>query len=179
VVTAEEMDKTLEYFKKGQGGESTQPPIDDAFVKGLGYPSLEAFKEALKRQMEIDKDRHNRMDVERQITDALLKNAKLAVPQSLMEKQLEYRSGEISQRLKSQGLPEAEIEKKVQEARKELKAAVEKDVKLFLIFDRIAQEEHIEAEQGGNLPAKVMEFLLKEADWKDEEAPASASKKTA
>jgi trigger factor len=166
-VSDEELNKTLEYFQKGKDKDQ-KTEIDDAFVKGLGYPSLEAFKEALKRQMEIDKDRQNRMDVERQITDVLVKNTKMVVPQSLVTRQLEYRLDELKRRLKAQGLADDEIEKKENEMRKELKDPVEKDVKLFLIFGKIAQDEHIEVKQGENLPAKVMEFLMKEACWKDE-----------
>lgn len=175
-VTDEDINKTLEYFKKGQGGDS-EAEIDDEFVKGLGYPSLEAFKESLRRQMEIDKDRQNRMDVEHQITDQLIKNAKMTVPQSLVAKQLEYRLSELTQRLKQQGLPEEEIEKKQKEMQKELKDPVERDVKLFLIFDKIAQNENIMVGERENLPAKVMELLMKEAQWKDESVKSSQSSK--
>ena len=49
-----------------------------------------------------------------------------------------------------------------------LQDPVERDVKLFLIFDKIAELESIETQEGENLPAKVMEFLMKEADWKEE-----------
>lgn len=168
VVTDEDMAKTLEYFQKSQGKDRKDNEINDDFVKGLGYPSLEEFKESLKRQMEIDKDRQNRMDVERQITDELVKNTKMTVPESLVVKQLEHRLHELTERLKQQGLPEEEIEKKQKEMQKELKGPVERDVKLFLIFDKIGQKENIELKQGENLPAKVMEFLMKEAKWKDE-----------
>ena len=147
-----------------------QTTLDDAFVKGLGYPSLEAFKESLSRQIEIDKDRQNRLDVENQIVGALLKESKLIVPKSLVKKQLEYRLGEAKRRFESQGLPEEEIKKKENEMRKELKDVVEKDVKVYLVLDKIAQLEGITVGENENLPQKVMGFLLKEASWKDEEA---------
>ncbi len=168
-VTEEDISKTLEYFKKGQGKEG-QPELDDNFVKGLGYPNLESFKESLARQMEIDKDRQNRLDVEKQITDHLVKSAKLTAPQSLVQKQLDHRVGELKQRLQSQGLAEEEIQKREQEMRKELKEAVERDVKMYLIFDKIAELENMELKQGENLPVKVMELLMKEAQWKESKA---------
>jgi FKBP-type peptidyl-prolyl cis-trans isomerase (trigger factor) len=98
-VTEEEINKTLEYFKQSQGKDD-KSTLDDDFVKGLGYPSLEEFKESLSRQMEIDKDRQNRLDVENQIIAALLKEARLVVPKSLVKKQLEYRLGEVKRMLK-------------------------------------------------------------------------------
>ncbi|MEW5895717.1 MAG: trigger factor [Candidatus Omnitrophota bacterium] len=167
-VTDEELAKTLEYFQKGQSKEGEKTEINDDFVKGLGYPNLDTFKDSLKRQMEIDKDRQNRMDVERQITDVLVKNAKLTVPQSLVQKQQEYRLSDLKRRLKSQGLPDEEIEKRANEMTKDMKELVERDVKLFLIFDKIAEDEKIQVKQGENVPAKVMEFLMKEAQWQDE-----------
>ena len=87
-----------------------------------------------------------------------------------MAKQLEYRLSELKRRMVSQGLPAEEIQKKENEMTKELKGPVEKDVKLFLIFDKIADLEKITVKEGENLPAKVMEFLMKEAQWKDEKA---------
>lgn len=167
-VTEEEINKTLEYFKQSQGRDD-KATLDDGFVKGLGYPSLEAFKESLSRQMEIDKDRQNRLDIENQIVEVLFKEAKLIIPKSLVKKQLEYRLGEAKRRFESQGLPEEEIKKKEEEMREELKDVVEKDVKIYLVLDKIAQLEGITIGENENLPHKVMGFLLKEASWKDEE----------
>ena len=164
-VTDEELNKTLDYFKKAQGGEKEQD-INDDFVKGLGYPSLVEFKESLTRQMEHDKDRQNRLDVEQQIVDALIKEAKLAVPQSLVKRQLEHRMHETMHRLKEQGMPEAEITKREVEMRTELEKTSEKDVKVYLILDAIAKAEGIHTHnEKESLPAKVMAFLLKEASW--------------
>lgn len=165
-VTDEDINKTLDYFKKSQGKDEKQE-LDDQFVKGLGFPTLESFKESLTRQMEIDKDRQNRLDVEKQITDQLIKTAKLTAPQSLVQKQLDHRIDELKERLKSQGLAEEEIQKREQQMRKDLKEAVERDVKLYLIFDKIAEIENMEFKEGESLPVKVMEFLMKEAQWKE------------
>lgn len=165
-VTEEEMDQTLEYFKKSQG-QDKDAAIDDAFAKGLGYPSLEMFKNSLARQMEMDKDRQNRGDVENQIVEALINEARLTVPQTFVKKQLEHRLSEMKKRFQSQGMPEDEIKRKEEDLRKELQKPVERDVQVYLIFDKIAQEEGITVKEGENLPAKVMEFLLKEANWEE------------
>ena len=36
-----------------------------------------------------------------------------------------------------------------------------------MLFQEIAKEENIAAAQGENVMMKVMEFLLKEADWQE------------
>src|SRR5437763_1827707 len=81
-------------------------------AKVIGFPSLDKFKSALRRQLESDRDRHNRMDIENQIVEHLLKNAKLVVPQSLVKRQLHHRLHDNLHRLKSQGLSEEELKKK-------------------------------------------------------------------
>lgn len=165
-VSDKEIETTLEYFRKGQG-QDKDVKIDDEFAKGMGYPNLAEFKKSLSRQLEIDKDRQNRADVENQIVQALLKQAKFKLPETLVSKQMEKRLEEGRERLKSSGMPEEEIQKKEPEMRKGLAEAVENDVRVYFIMDHIARVEKIEAGENENLPAKVMEFLLKEAKWED------------
>jgi len=163
-VSEEDMQKTLEYFQKGQG-EDKKTEINDEFAKGLGFPTLEEFKNSLRRQLEIDKDRQNRADVENQIVEALLKKTKVPVPQSLQKRQIERRIEEARQHYRKQGTTEEEFKKKEEQLRKELQEPVEKDIKIYLILEKIGQEEKIQVNEGENLPAKVMEFLMKEAQW--------------
>ena len=166
-VTEEELNKTLEFFKKGKG-EDQETTLDDAFARGVGYPSLEEFKNVLKRQLELDKDRQNRLDIENQIVEDLLKKAKLTVPDSLVKKNFEHRFAEWKKRLQEQGVKEEDIKKHEAEANKNLQESSAKDVKVYLILEQIAKEEKIEAKENENLPAKVIEFLLKEAQWLNE-----------
>ncbi len=165
-VTDQEVLKTLEFFKKGRTDQDVT--IDDNFAKGMGFPSLEEFKTALKRQIEFDKDRNNRMDVENQIVEELLKNAKLIVPQSLVKRQLHHRLNENLRRLKSQGLSDEDLKKKTEEMSQQLGGVMEREVKIYLILEEIAKLENITiTDQNESLPGKVMEFLLKEAKWKE------------
>jgi len=165
-VTEEEIQKTLDFFKKGRAEQEVT--VDDNFAKGMGFPSLEEFKTALKRQLEFDKDRNNRMDVENQIVEELIKNAKLLVPQSLVKRQLYHRLNEALKRLKSQGLSDEDLKKKEDELRVQLEPAVEREVRIYLVLEEIGKLENITVtDQNESLPGKVMEFLLKEAKWSD------------
>lgn len=170
-VSEEEINKTLDFFKKGRGGDQ-DVTIDDAFAKGMGFPSLEEFKKALTRQMESDKERQNRIEVENQIVDHLLKHAKLIVPQSLVKRQFDYRLEETLKRLKAQGMGEEELKTKSEEITKNLNEVVERDVKVFLVLEEIAKIEKIEVtSKEENIPVKVMEMLMKEAKWLEAKAP--------
>jgi len=160
----EEINKSLEYFKKSQG-HGDDVPIDDAFANGCGYPSLEEFKKSLSRLLEADKDKMNRLDVENQIAESLIKKGKLSVPQSLVQKKIERILQEEKERMQKQQMSEEEILKRQEALKKELPSSVEKEVKIYLILDKIAELENIAANKGENLSAKVIEFLLKEAKW--------------
>lgn len=165
-VTEDEINKTLDFFQKGQG-EDKKLTVDDAFAKGMGYKSLDDFKTFLKRQMEMDKDRHNKLDLENQVIEELLKKAKVQAPESLVKRQIEQRTQEMIKRMKSQGMKDTDIKAKEEEIRKNLKESVDRDIKVYFVLDKIAQDEKIEAAEGENLPAKVIEFLLKEANWEE------------
>ncbi|MGE0267702.1 MAG: trigger factor [Candidatus Omnitrophota bacterium] len=163
-VTDEELNKTIDVFKQGQGKDK-DVSIDDAFAKGLGFPSLDEFKKSLSRQLEIEKDRQSKLDVENQIIEQLLKSTKVDTPQSLVERQMHRRLHEYEHQLQSQGIKKDDIKKKIDEAQKDLREAVVRDIQVYLILDKIAELEGMEIKQGENLPGRVIEFLLKEAKW--------------
>jgi FKBP-type peptidyl-prolyl cis-trans isomerase (trigger factor) len=108
------------------------------------------------------------MDLENQIVEELIKNAKLVVPQSLVKRQLHHRLNDALKRLKSQGLNEEELKKKETEISQQLGPIVEREVKIYLILEEIGKLENITTtDPSDSLPAKVMEFLMKEATWQD------------
>jgi len=167
-ITDEELNKVLDIFKKGQG-QDKEAVLDDAWAHGLGYPNLEDFKNSLKRQMEMDKDRQNRTDIESQVIEQLLKNAKLSIPQSAIDKQVHHRIHELEHRYQEQGLKKEDIDKKIEGMRKDLEKISERDVKVFFILNKIAELENIQVDKGENVVMKVLEFLLKEAQWSSDD----------
>ncbi len=170
-VTAEELDKTLEYFRTSRG-EDVQAPVDDAFARRMGYPDVEAFKASLTRQLEWDKDRRSRAEVERQIVEALLKESRLAVPQGMVAREVHRRIEALRAHLREHGTPEEEIRKREESARAEIRKAAERDVKLYFIFDKIREMEGLSLKDGESLQDRVMAFLLEEARWDDAESAA-------
>ena len=165
-VTDEEIGKTIEFFKKGQG-QGKEVPIDDAFAKSLGYSSFQDFRDSLRRQLEIDKDRQNRMDVENQVVEYLLKNTELVLPESAVKRQQEHLLEDTKQRLRKQGIKEEDLNKQENEMRTELKKSAERDIKVYFILDKIAELENINVEKEENLFHKIIGFLLKEANWEE------------
>ncbi len=167
-VTDEDIDKTIGFFKQGQA-QGKEIPIDDTFARSLGYASLIDFRASLKRQLEIDKDRHNRMDVENQVVEYLLKNTRISVPESAVNRQLEHLLEDTKQKMKSQGARDEDIKKQEPEMRVELQKSAERDIKIYFTLDKVAELENITIEKGENLFHKVLGFLLKEAQWTTQE----------
>lgn len=163
-VTEEEIAKAMEFFKQGQGG-SADAPLDDAVAKRLGYPNLEEFRGVLRRQLEVEKDRTKQMEIERQIEEDLLKNAKLIVPQSLVKKQLEQIIEESRAKWAEQRIPPEEIEKRIEESRDRWRERIERQLKISFILGRIAQLENLEIKKDEHAPTRIMGFLLQHADW--------------
>lgn len=162
--TDEDINKTLDYFQQSQGKDK-KVEINDEFAKGLGFPTLDEFKKVLSRQIEMDKDRQNRMDLENQIAESLLKKAKISISKSLVEKQAAQRLHEEKERMRKQGITEENIEKQEKAIAKDLPERIEREIKIYLILDQIAEQESIEVKENENLATKVIEFLFKEAVW--------------
>jgi trigger factor len=166
LVTSEEIQKAVEYLKTSQGAD-TATPTDDNFAKSLGYPSVKNLEESIHKQLEISKEQMSRADMENQIIDQLIKNANLAAPESAVKKQLEHLWQDTQRRMMMQGMKKEDIEAKADEFKKELKELAERDIKVFFIFDKIAQQENIKSEKPEMAFKKVMEFLMKEASWQE------------
>jgi len=162
--TEEDINKTLDYFKQSQS-KNKEVPIDDDFAKGLGFPNMEEFRKTLSRQIAMDKDKQNRLDLENQIAETLLKKCKLSISQSLVDKQARHRLQEEKEKMKKQGIGQELIQKQEETLAKELPPKVEREIKIYLILDKIAELESITVAENENLAAKVIEFLFKEAEW--------------
>ena len=167
-VSDEDIDKSLDSLKKSQGLDD-KASIDDAFAKGLGHSNLADLKENIRKQMEIIKDQQARQDMENQIIEQLFKNSSFDLPETPVRKQLDYMVKDAKMRLSYQGMKKEDAEAKDKELREQLKEEAKKAVRIYFILDKIAQLENLEVKEEDQLSKKVMEFLLKEAQWSNED----------
>jgi FKBP-type peptidyl-prolyl cis-trans isomerase (trigger factor) len=61
------------------------------------------------------------------------------------------------------GLPREKIDEQEKEMLEALKPEAEKQVKIYLVLAEVAKREKIALDD--HMPRRVMEFLLKEANW--------------
>jgi len=159
VVAADEVKRNIDSIKERRKADA----LDDTFAKLLGYPSLAELEKYVERQLAVQKDNAQRQEVEQQVVDALMKQVEVALPQSLVNKQVEDSLKHAKMELALQGMPKETIAEREEQIRKELEPQARNQVKTFLILGSIAQKEKIKQDQ--EMPRNVMELLFKEADW--------------
>ncbi|MDD5291610.1 MAG: trigger factor [Candidatus Omnitrophica bacterium] len=160
-VNEEDLNKVLDNIKQARKSEA----IDDNFAHGLGYSNLNDFKDALKRQLAIQKEQENRMQLEKEIIDHLLKNSKFNVPGTLVDRRFSELKQNVKEYMENNKIPREEAEKKEKELEPKLKGQAEEEVKIFLVLDEIAKIESITRDE--HMPQHVMEFLFKNAEWSE------------
>lgn len=139
--------------------------IDDSFAKSMCYPDLAELEKALERQIYIHKENHERQRIESEIVDSMTKDLNFKVPQSMVERQLQDLVRRAKVDLAMKGFPRDKIDEQEKEMRKNLEAEARSQVKVYLVLSEIAKKENIPQDE--HMPARVMELLLKEADWKE------------
>ena len=139
--------------------------VNDNFAKGLGYPNLAELEMAVERQIYLEKENQQRQKIEQDILEGLTQDLNIKLPQSLVNRQLQdlLRQAKIDLVLK--GIPKEKIEEQEKELSQKLIPAAESQVRIYLVLAEIAKKENIPQDE--HMPHRVMELLLREADWKE------------
>lgn len=158
-VTAEEIKRSVDSIKESRKIDS----VDDALAKSLGYPNVAELEKALERQIFLHKENQERQRVESELIESVMKGLDFKLPESLVNRQLEDMVRQAKIDLAMRGMPRDKIEEQDKELRKNLEAEAGNQVKVYLVLAEIAKREKIAIDD--HMPRKVMEFLLKEAEW--------------
>jgi FKBP-type peptidyl-prolyl cis-trans isomerase (trigger factor) len=160
-VTPDEIKRSIDSLKEARKIENA----DDSFAKSLGYPKLSDLEKAMERHLLIQKDNEARQKIENEVIEALTKDLDFKVPQSLANRQLQDMLRQAKVDLALKGVPREKIEEEEGALNKELEPEARKQVKVYLVLSEIARKENIPLDE--HMPRRVMEFLLKEADWQE------------
>jgi len=158
-VTPEEIKRNIDSLKESRKIDV----IDDSFARGLGYPNLSELEKAIQRQIFLQKENQQRQNIENEIVQNITKDLDFKLPQSLVKRQLQELLRHAKVELALKGFPREKIEEQEEEMSKNLEPEAKKQVKVYLVLAEIAKRENIPLDD--NMPARVIEFLLKEADW--------------
>lgn len=128
--------------------EKDLPVLDDAFVQSLGYPDAAAFSDALRKNIQNEKELRATEKRRSAILDELVKDSKISYPATLREYELddmeERVKGDLAQIHQTFESYLAEIKKTQEELRTSWRDAADKRAKVRLILAEIARKEMLE-----------------------------------
>ena len=171
---------------RGKSGEATVmvkevkekilPALDDEFAKGMGaFETLDALKEALRKDLQARRDRENRNGLEDAVVEALLASHDFQVPESLVLRQVGHQIEHTRERLRRQGVNPDQLPWDYKKLLEDLKPGAEKAVKRALILEAIAEkeglapgEEQVDAEveriaQASQRPAPAVKRMMEQS----------------
>jgi len=158
-VTPEEIKRNIDSLRESRKTDV----IDDRFARSLGYPNLAELEKAVERQIFLQKENQQRENLENGIVQNITGELDFKLPQSLVDRQLQDLVRRAKMDLALKGVVREEIEKHEKKISDDLEPQARKQVKVYLVLAEIAKKENIPMDD--NMSARVIEFLLKEADW--------------
>jgi FKBP-type peptidyl-prolyl cis-trans isomerase (trigger factor) len=158
-VSPEEIKRNMESLRESRKVDA----LDDNFARSLCYPALIDLEKAVQRQILTQKENILRQNAENQIIESLLKQVNFNLPRSMVKRQLQelVRQAKLSLALK--GESREKLDEQEKEMFKELEPEADRQVRIYLVLSEIAKKENIPPDE--NMTRKVMELLLREANW--------------
>jgi trigger factor len=137
--------KTISFHVKiKEIKEKILPPLDDEFAKDLGdYASFEELKAKLRGEIEKEKELGLERQLKDQVVDQLLEANPFEVPESLVEEQAKAMVSDTKLRLAAQGVDFKNLGVSEEKLQEDYKSMAQKQVKTFLILEKIAGQEGI------------------------------------
>jgi FKBP-type peptidyl-prolyl cis-trans isomerase (trigger factor) len=160
-VSADEVKRALDSLKEAHKVDT----MDDAFARALGYPRLAELQQAMEKQIFLQKENTQRQKIEGEIIGQLTKDLEFRLPAALVKRQLEDMVRQAKLDLALKGLSRERIDEQEKTLTQELEPRAKEQVRVYLVLAEIAKRENIPQDE--QMPRKVMELLLKDADWKE------------
>jgi FKBP-type peptidyl-prolyl cis-trans isomerase (trigger factor) len=158
-VSPEEIKRSIDALKESRKADN----VDDKFARGLSYPDVAELEKAVERQIFLQKENQERQRIEGALVEGITGGLEFKLPDSLVERQVQELLRQAKIDLAMKGIARETIEAQEKELRKKLEPEAKSQVKVYLVLSEIAKKENIP--QDDQLPRRVIEFLLREADW--------------
>ncbi len=126
------------------------PAVDDEFVKDVSeFDTLDEYRKDIEKNLLSRKEKAADADVENQLVDAVIEKTVAEIPEEMVENEIDEMINSFAYRLQSQGLKLETYLKytgmSTDDLRKEYKLQAERQVRLRLGLEKIAQLEDIKA----------------------------------
>src|SRR6056297_3254831 len=129
------------------------PEITDEWAQGLGeqFETAEDLKENLKQGLKKEKNQQEQQRVQQKIMQQISQEAKIDIPEQLVQRQRANRFTDLQQRLSQQDTSLEEYLEQTGQSEEEIKKSLEKqarqEIKRSLLLREIAKQEDIEVSE--------------------------------
>ena len=133
------------------------PEIDEEFLSSLGVDSEEEFRKAIRQDMEFRRQQLVQDQMRMGVRDHLLASTKLEIPAGLSQRQTDRAVARRMIDLYRMGVPQQEVEKRIDALKTTAAEEATEDLKFFFIMERIAEdlEVRVSEEQINNAIAMI------------------------
>lgn len=139
--------------------------IDDLQIsKWAGQPDLERLKETIKAEIWIQKAGGRRQEITAQVRNHLLKNIKVDVSKTEVERHHKNLVDREVYNLQARGVSEADLEKYKKDIEEKIKPFAQDEIKLSYILGAIAQKCGLKLEN--NSGEAVLGYILSQAEYR-------------
>ena len=121
------------------------PPDDKVLLERTDYESMDALKDGLRRQLEMEAEQAVARRQEAAVQEWLLEKTPFDLPEDLAKRNADRVAQREMVNLLYRGVPAEEIRKREDQIRAATGERAMRDLKLFFILDAIAKKEKIEA----------------------------------
>ncbi len=151
-----------EYFSKDLAGkpavfkvklheikEKELPKMDDEFAKDVSeFDTIDELKADIKKKMEEENEHRAKHEIEDKAIEAVCDNAKLDIPDGMIENEIDAMEEDLDRRLSYQGMGVEQylkiINKTKADFRKEMRPEAERAIKVRLVLEAIVKDAKIE-----------------------------------
>lgn len=127
--------------------EKRVPELDEAFAKAFGQESVEALRDAVRKDLGRHKASESQRAMRDQIYDHLLKSVKFDVPQTLVDKQKQRLLEQARREAHQAGIDAKRLEMEMARLEEEARRRGLEQVRLYFILQRVAAAESIDADE--------------------------------
>ena len=129
--------------------EKQLPAIDDEFASEVSeFETLEEYKGQLEKDLKLRKEKAAAQENENKVVDAVVANAKIDIPQQMIDTQAENMVNDYARQLQSQGIPFDQYLKytgsTVEDTKKSMLPRAEKNIRTSLVIEAIGKKENIQ-----------------------------------
>lgn len=136
--------KTAQFaIKINEIKRRTMPELDEKFAETAGFETVEAMREAVKKDLQAGADNQGREIAEQRAIQAVVESSTFEIPKSLVDSTADVYYKQEVRRLISLRVPTTELDEKDAEIRKQAEEHALREIKGYVVVGEIGRSESI------------------------------------